>query len=562
MTFSATFVVRVTFVFLGLAALAAGYIGLAAYAPDIGGLPPTRLDLLYWDLQLFVFDSAPLEGNGPLPGALEFARFAAPGVTVYTLVEGARLLLSSEMRRIRARESRDHVVVCGSGAVAIALVEKLRRTSERIVMIGSSSTPPMGDGRVLYVNGDARSPSTLRAAGVHRASVLYACEADSSVNTAIALAAHGMPRIGERHPLSAYAHISDPDLCAALRARRLGLPGTPRLRLDFFNLDELAARVLLEQHPIVNDRPIVVIGLDAFGRSLLTEIARRRRLQGSDAPRLPVTLIDTHASQAAPALCHRFEFIGEVCALTCHDVAPSDLPLTDLLPGETPQRVFICYADQDLALKTALTSLRLWCCGPGSLVVRVEQTATFGSAFDDVRLLEGLSGALRIFAINEAAGDPRLITEDLVETLARAIHENYLIVNTARNTSAANASMVGWDALPPRLKAANRGQAEDIGRKLAAIGCALAPRVEPDLEFAFKDHEIERLSQMEHERWLKNLIRNGWTWGPIRDAERRRHPDLDSWDRLSAEAREKDRDTVRSLPGILADAGFQIVRIS
>ncbi|GAA1309029.1 hypothetical protein Psi02_25700 [Planotetraspora silvatica] len=563
MTLSATFVVRVAFVILGLSALAAGYIGLDILAPVMEGRPPTRLDILYWDLQLFVFDSAPLGGNGPLPAALEFARFAAPGVTVYTLVEGARLLLSSEMRRIRARESRDHVVVCGSGAVAIALVEKLRRTSERIVMIGPSATPPMSDNKVLYVNGDARSPSTLRAAGVQRASVLYACEADSSVNTAIALAAHGMPRSGDRHPLSAYAHISDPDLCAALRARRLSLPGTPRLRLDFFNLDELAARVLLEQHPIVNDRPIVVIGLDAFGRSLLTEIARRRRLQGSPPHRLPVTVIDAHASQAAPALCRRFEFISEVCTLTCHDVSPSDLPLTDLLPGETPQRVFVCYADQDLALKTALTSLRLWCCGPGSLVVRVEQTATFGSAFDDVRLLEGLSGALRIFAINEAAGDPQLITEDLVETLARAIHDNYLLVNAARHTTAAaNASMVGWDGLPAHLKAANRAQAEDIGRKLAGIGCALAPRVEPELAFAFKDHEIERLSQMEHERWLKDLIGNGWAWGPMRDPERRRHPDLDSWDRLSADAKEKARDTVLSLPRILADAGFQIVRIS
>jgi hypothetical protein len=562
MTLSATSVVRVTFIFLGLLALVTGYIGLSDYLAHQNGPTVTPLDLLYWDLQLFVIDSAALDGPAKLPAALEFARFAAPGVTVYTLVEGARLLLASELRRIRARESRDHVVVCGSGAVAVALVEKLRRTSERIVMISHTPATPLGDNKVLHVSGDARSPATLRAAGVPRASVLYACEADSSANTAIALAAHSMPRSGPRHPLSAYAHISDPDLCAALRARRLSLPGKPPLRLDFFNLDELAARVLLERHPILNDRPIVVIGLDAFGRSLLAEIARRRRLQPAPPRRLPVTVIDAEAGPAVAALCRRFEFITDVCALTSHDVTAGDLPLTDLLPGETPQRVFVCYADQDLALKIALTSLRLWSCGPGSLVVRVEQAATFGSAFDDVRLLEGLSGALRIFAINEEAGDPQLITEDLIETLARAIHDNYLFVNAARHTTeGVNPSMVGWDRLPPHLKAANRGQAEDIGRKLASIGCALAPRVEPELAFTFKDHEIESLSQMEHERWLKDLIRNGWTWGPLKDPVRKQHPDLDSWDRISADAKEKDRDAVRSLPDILSSAGFQIVRI-
>ncbi|GII54609.1 hypothetical protein Pth03_29980 [Planotetraspora thailandica] len=561
MPFSATSVVRATFITLGLLALVTGYFGLSDYWGNRS--PITPLDLFYWDLQLFVIDSGALGDPEKLPAMLEFARFAAPGVTVYTLVEGARLLLASELLRIRARESRDHVVVCGSGAVAIALVEKLRRSNERIVMISQTPTTPLGDNRVLHVSGDARSPSTLRAAGVPRASVLYACEADSSANTAIALAAHSLPRSGPRHPLSAYAHISDPDLCAALRARRLSLAGRPPLRLDFFNLDELAARVLLERHPIVNDRPIVVLGLDAFGRSLLTEIARRRRLQPARPRRLPVTVIDTDARQAVASLCRRFEFITEACAVTTHDVAPDDLPLTDLLPGETPQRVFVCYADQDVALKVALTSLRLWGCGPGSLVVRVDQAATFSSAFDDVRLLESLSGALRIFAINEEAGDPRLITEDIVETLARAIHDNYLIVNATRNTTeSVNTSMVPWELLPPRLKAANRAQAEDIGRKLASIGCALAPRVEPDLAFAFKDHEIESLSQMEHERWLKDLIKNGWTWGPLKDPIAMHHPDLDSWDRISPEAKEKDRDTVRSLPGILSSAGFQIVRIS
>lgn len=562
MAISATTVVRGGFAVLALAALVTGYAGLETYMASSGDADVGTLDLLYLDLQLFVMELAD-EQDVPLPSTLEFARFAAPAVTVYTLVDGARLLLASELRRMQARNSKDHVVVCGTGTATISLVQRLRDEVERIVVISPGPDTDWADRKVMHVTGDARNPATLRAGGVHRAETLYACEADSSTNMAIALAAHALSRPDNGKPLSAYAYIPDPELCAALRARRLSLPRESRLRLDFFNLDELAARVLLDRHPITDTRPVVVMGLDAFGSALLAEVAKRHRVGLAAGSRLPVTVIDAAAEKVAAALCRRFEFIGETCHLTLVEAGPEDVRLADALPDVTPQRVFVCYADQDIALKTALTSLRLWCCGADSLVVRVEQAGTFGRAFRDVRLLEGIAGALHIFSINEEACDPRLIGEDLVETLARAIHDHYRERAAARReTSAVNPSMVPWERLPERLREANRAQAEDIGRKLASIGCALAPRVEPDLTFSFKEDEVEQLAIMEHERWMGRLLVDGWEWGPMRDPERRRHPDLAGWHNISEVAREKDRDAVRSLPLILSAAGFQIVRVA
>jgi Kef-type K+ transport systems, predicted NAD-binding component len=561
MSISAATVVRVAFWVLALVALVSGYLGFESYLAEENGYPPDTLELLYLDLQLFVMELAG-DGDGPLPATLEFARFAAPAVTVYTVVDGARLLLSSEMRRIRARKSKDHVVVCGSGTATMALVERLRKSAGRIVVISSGHDTAWADRKVMHVTGDARNPATLRAAGVHRARKLYACEADSSTNTAIALAAHALSRRSGASPLATYALIPDPELCAALRARRLSLPQESRLRLDFFNLDELAARVLLDRHPLENARPVVVMGLDAFGRALLVEAARRRRIKPPREPRLPITVVDENATVIVKRLCRRFEFISEACTLTPIDACPDDPRLVDRLAEVSPQRVFICYADQDLALKTALTSPRLWSCGPGSLVVRVEEAATFGRAFRDVRLLEGIAGALHVFSINDEACDPELIAEDLVETLARAIHEHYLEKSIARReTAVSNASAIPWEMLPEELKAANRAQAEDIGRKLASIGCAIAPRVDPDLEFAFTDDEVEQLAIVEHDRWVRRLLKAGWERGPLRDPDERRHPDLDSWHNLSETAKDKDRDAVRNLPGILSAAGFQIVRV-
>jgi hypothetical protein len=53
---------------------------------------------------------------------------------------------------------------------------------------------------------------------------------------------------------------------------------------------------------------------------------------------------------------------------------------------------------------------------------------------------------------------------------------------------------------------------------------------------------------------------SGWRYGPIRDNEAKLHPDLRPWSELGEEERHKDRNVVLSLPAILADAGYRIVR--
>jgi hypothetical protein len=223
--------------------------------------------------------------------------------------------------------------------------------------------------------------------------------------------------------------------------------------------------------------------------------------------------------------------------------------------------VYVCHHDEDLALKTALTALRLWTRAPKSMVIRVDQ-GMVGDAFDGLNLLENLNGTLQVFAVTDEAGDPRLIGEDLIEQLARAIHENYLHECLIRDDSPhGNTAMVAWDELPSSLRKANREQAADIGRKLKAIDGVLAPRVDPEFAFAFTPQEIERLAVMEHQRWVRERVADGWTYGTLRDDDDKHHPDLEDWSRLPEPSREKDRAAVRSLPGILATTGFQIVRM-
>ena len=66
------------------------------------------------------------------------------------------------------------------------------------------------------------------------------------------------------------------------------------------------------------------------------------------------------------------------------------------------------------------------------------------------------------------------------------------------------------------------------------------------------------MAKMEHERWVKERLRDGWKFGPKKDIEEKVSPHLIPWNQLSDEIKEYDRVFIRKLPAFLAQNGFQI----
>lgn len=121
--------------------------------------------------------------------------------------------------------------------------------------------------------------------------------------------------------------------------------------------------------------------------------------------------------------------------------------------------------------------------------------------------------------------------------------------------------MVDWGRLPVTQRESCRAQAEDMGRKLRAIGCTLAPCGGPGDDHQLADDTVELLAEMEHERWLAERTDAGWRFAEQRADDRLEHPDLVAWERLSTVAKDKNRDAMRSLADIIGDAGFRIVQL-
>jgi voltage-gated potassium channel Kch len=554
---------RLGFIGLAVAALLLGYVGMADYLANHPELSRGPIDVLYYSLQLFVLDADPLSAGGPLPWQLQVARFAAPAATVFALVETARVLLTSELQRLSARRARRHVVVCGDSALARTLAARLHAAGRRVIVVG---TPPAAGlvlpwRRLHGVPGDPTSAEVLRAAGVGRAAVVYACTDDSTDNVLTAATA-GRLRNGRGTPLRVYAQIHDPELCLSLQARRLNQPQQATVRLDFFNADELAARSLFLDDPLPPTRPtrLLIVGASPFGRAVLVEVARHWRLQSpARLGRLKVDLVADGGRAVVRELFHRYPFLGEVCEVAVHhgDVATMLNAEADAPPHD---RAFITREDEEQSLKVALTTPALWRGGPGSVVVPVTKLSGLAQAFTDAGLLDAVAGTVRLYPVVKTAGDPERIGDDLVERLARSIHDRYLLSQPASAGHNGADALVPWRELSEDLRRTNRAQAQDIGRKLRLTGLALAPRTSTNRPVELTGEQVEYLAALEHQRWRADRERAGWRLAVRRDGRSRTHPDLRDWAELPERTREKNRREVREIPYVLADVGLEMVR--
>jgi len=538
-------------------ALILGYLGLDEYLSRHPTLPygRGRLDILFYDLQLYVLNSGPAEGAGPFPVTLGIARFLAPATTAVATVEAVRLLLSEQLRHWSSAYASRHAIVTGDGPIAVELARRLRAEYHKVVLV--SATPAAAEQvrahRLLDVSGDPTDAITLRAAGLRHANVLYACAELSTTNAATALRAREISQAYGR-PLSVFAQVRDAEISTALTARRIGVKDDSSFRLDFFAVEDTAARVLLDKHPLAPDgtRPaqVVIVGFGRLGRAVLHEIARRPHPAGS----LLQVSIRGEGIEALPHFLDRFPVVGRNCEVTCDD-APQQLP------RDEPALTFICLPNNDDALNAGLAAAHAMTNRSDHVVICMSEPSPFGAVLSSQKaLLDDAEGRLTIFEVIEEACVPERIREDLIDQLARAIHQAYVKSCEARGESLlVNPSMKKWEDLPDHLKQANLAQAADIGIKLDTIGCVVVPESATNPHFAFSDAETELLAKLEHERWVEERKGQGIVYGRVREGNQ--HPDLVDWQYLSEIAQNKDRAAIRELPTILWQAGFQILRL-
>ena len=572
---------------LALATVVLGCIGFRLQILDAnlklpsGDQKPIEfVDLVFKSFQLFVLQ---ISVDPPMHWQLNWARVLAPLVAGYTALQALGQLLAEEFQSFRLRFLNRHVVICGLGRKGLNLARAFLDRGQAVVVIEQDAENDFVrqcrdlGGAVLI--GDAAEPGMLRKARVARAAHLFALCGEDGVNAEVAVSAATLLESRSGPPLTCVLHIFDAQLCTLLRERELDSDSAGGMRLEFFNTFDLGARVLLEENPLCPSGAdaasapgrLVIVGVGRLGESLLVNAARQWPANGAArGERLHVTLIDQHAQEIAATLRVRYPGLNKRCELVAldMDVHSASFQQADFLshtgPDGRPARVFVCLDDDSLSLSAALALVGRGRDHNPTIVVRMAQDAGLAVLLRDVDSGGGSFRHLRAFGLLDRTCHPDQVLRGTHETLARAIHEDYLRQQAAAGvTPTQNSSMVPWDALPEHLKESNRNQADDIGVKLKAVQCSAAPLLDWDEPpFEFKPEEVERLARLEHDRWMAEKRKNGWRHGPKKDSEAKTHHCLVPFDELSREEQDKDRNAVCQIPVLLARVGFRVHRLN
>lgn len=593
-----------------LVAFALGLIGFDQYYRDWA--PPDQrgsrdiVSLVYQSVQLFVFQFS--DGIYPLPPALQVARALAPAMAATTTIQALWPFLRERVEGFRVQHRfRGHVVICGVGRKGLLLARGFRERGHQVVVIEQDPDNNLLETcralGVITLTGNATDRAQLGQAGVGRARWLFAVTGEDAVNVEAALRARELARDGAGGALTIYAHIFDPHFCALLdleqgagsRDGRVAVGSSDEAEqgagsasasaagaspaIEFFNIVENGARALLSQYPIFSSprafetrRPhLLVVGLGYLGQSLIVQAATawqgrfERRQQ-----RLPILAVDLEAVEKVKALEARYPFIAERCRLVGQDLDVNGATFQsgaflDRTRQEEPiTSAYVGLGDDSRSVSAGL-ALRHHLPDPlVPIVVSLAQLAGLARLLEERpggasageqdggrRPQTGPSG-LSAFGLLDRTCIPELLIEATREELARAIHAVY---------RAAHPSARPWCKLEPDLQESNRQQADHIPVKLAVARCRLAPLGKgPAPSAPFSPTLKQDLARLEHERWNDEKLLDGWEYGEARDNERKLHPDLQPWEKLSHVQQEPDVHFIEQLPAILEAVGLRIER--
>jgi hypothetical protein len=421
---------------LAIMALGLGVFGLAFWGFRVrhaaDAQPPATLDILYWCFQLFGLEWN--DGGGPMPAALQLARFAAPLVTGALVLEAVRMVTSNVSRAVGAARLwrlRDHLIICGLGRKAVALALASRRRDPGIPVVIIERDPAEARAAacrragVLVTRGDASDPEALLGAGLLRARALVALTGDDGVNIQIAERARAVFHGGQRPPLRVVVHVVDDELARLIQELELSSGrGRDGVELAPFDIYEAGARALLEAPPQPPPAEpgdhLVIVGVGAFGSAVAVQAAALRSARKPQRRPLRITLLD-HDPTRRSALLARHPELAAAWELRQveMDVTAGEFHTAAFLQwdGVKADAAYVCFDDDARAVATALSLQPR--AHPQAIPVVVRRSEETGLA----NLLDPARG-LYDFPLVDRACTPALIDQTLSERIARALHEH------------------------------------------------------------------------------------------------------------------------------------------
>jgi len=151
--------------------------------------------------------------------------------------------------------------------------------------------------------------------------------------------------------------------------------------------------------------------------------------------------------------------------------------------------------------------------------------------------------------------------DDLIEQVAKYNHELY----RKAVSGSGNPSDVPWNDLSPGLHQQNYRQVRHIIDFLESTGLRVEStrgELSGSIVDEVPEFELHAFGRIEHDRWARDKIAQGFVWGPTRnlDSSPKTHPDLTDYDDLDDETKQKDYEPLLRAIGALRSADYRLVR--
>ena len=504
------------------------------------------------------------------PWQLVVAQFAVPGVALLSAGQLFLVGLRKNIRTAMARHKADHVVVCGVGDVGMQVIQNLRGAGHQIVAVDlladSPSTATCEKSGVPVLQGDAKNPQVLLAAGIRRAQTVIMSTGSDTENMDIALqikSLYAEQPTFKQSGIQALALVRNDWMHKRLIGSDAGSLGSDHVDLRLFNPFTNAARMLINHlylppAPEFEARTFVVIGFGAYGREIAQHLIRACPV-GLGAM-LKILVFDQNAAQVGEQFPIAYPVAAQVAAFkfVTASVAPGSPDIHRIVEekleaAEPLLGVAVALGDDETSLCAALEVRSLLDC-TGHLhvpvYVRLEHYRRLGELVREIESVARFGDRLQVFGTLEETLNPEVLLGSRLDAFAQELHEDYRRRSQAQINPQAN---VPWYELPEFMKMSNRWRADHTPLLLQLAGIRVAASVQSPAVTILSTQQIETLAQLEHRRYT--IERQLIEW---RRAAQRVSTHLEPWELLPEEYKEWNRREVARLPEIMAGLGMEL----
>jgi hypothetical protein len=321
---------------------------------------------------------------------------------------------------------------------------------------------------------------------------------------------------------------------------------------------------------------LLLVGLGSVGQSVMLHLARVGHYRSAMNPK--VTVVDRNVKalwrqmqEAHPALNDWLTVETEETRI--EDVGEAEIKrwLQDEHP---PTMVYVCTRNEIANLRIARVLVRDLVeeqpsGGLAANVVALDPAG--GCVLTDFSEHGSHGGRFHLFSLMRTEGEQQDspltsgLLSDVDDRVAKQLHEDYCAKddlecasNPGRQKAAANAP---WAELAETYRDSNRWVADHFEVKLRAVGCKLVPTESGQPAAQWSEKEMDLLARMEHDRWWADRALDGWTYAPVRVNQRKLHNNMIPYEQLPEAVKKLDKDSVRTVMGVLRASGLEVVRV-